>query len=131
VPVADTEFIFALSTDDPKHQAVAGLVKRLKGLQVPDTAALELQAVLTSRGRRVTEVRNDMLALRRIMADYRVKKVQTLSTLALQCELEENYRLSYFGSLLAASALVVDGKIVSDDKAFGSIPNLGRIPISE
>jgi predicted nucleic acid-binding protein len=61
-----------------------------------------------------------------------VEEVKTLSSslLALQCELEARYALSYFDSLVAASALTVDQCIVSDDEAFDRIPELKRIILS-
>ena len=60
-----------------------------------------------------------------------IKEVCTLSTklLLLQAEIEEKYKLSYFDSLIAASALSVDGVIVSDDKIFERIPGIRRIPL--
>ncbi|MEA2089324.1 MAG: hypothetical protein U9O89_00990 [Thermoproteota archaeon] len=60
---------------------------------------------------------------------FKVKTVNS-SLLPLQCELEEGYQLSYFGSLLAASALAVDRRIVSDDEAFDRVLELDRIPLS-
>jgi len=40
------------------------------------------------------------------------------------------YNLSYFDSLIAASALNIDNTIVSDDKVFDYIVGLKRIPIT-
>ncbi len=63
---------------------------------------------------------------------YQVEEVKTVSSslLAIQCELEETYHLSYFDSLVAASALTADHNIVSDDEAFDRVPELNRIPLT-
>jgi predicted nucleic acid-binding protein len=61
-----------------------------------------------------------------------VKEVKTVSTslLALQSEIEAGYGLSYFDSLIAASALTLDHRVVSDDEAFDRIPDFERVPIT-
>lgn len=129
MPVIDTEVIFALNPRDHKHHRVLQLLEGQKGLLVPDTAVLEFQAVLRVRGRSASEVKTALLAVNEAFTRHEVEEVQTVSCslLAIQCELEETYELSYFDSLLAASALAVDRRIVSDDKAFDRIPELNRI----
>jgi len=132
MPVADTELIFALNPRDPKHEDALRKIKETPGLVVPDTAILEFQVVLRSRGRTASQVKIALLALRQILSQYKVREVSTLNTglLVNQCELEEKYGLSYFDSLIAASALALDKRIVSDDRAFDKIPGLERIPLS-
>lgn len=132
MPVADTELIFALNPKDPKHKNALGKIKEIFNLVVPDTAILEFQIVLRSRGRTPSQVRKALLALRQILSQHKIKEANTLniSLLVNQCELEERYGLSYFDSLIAASALSLDKQIVSDDQAFDKIPNLKRIPLS-
>jgi predicted nucleic acid-binding protein len=132
VPVADTELIFALSPKDPKHRDALRALREVPGLVVPDVAVLEFQAVLRSRGRAPSEVRKALLALREALARHGVEEACTLSAalLARQCELEERYGLSYFDSLVAASALALDGQVVSDDRAFDRVLGLKRLPLS-
>lgn len=132
MPVADTEFLFALNPRDPKHTYAMRLLKELSGLMVPDTAVLEFQIVLRTRGRSPSQVRMVLLALYEALIRSSVKEVKTLSLnlLAFQSELEDRYGLSYFDSLIAASALTLDRQIVSDDEAFDIIPDLKRIPLS-
>ena len=50
--------------------------------------------------------------------------------IAQQCSLESDYKLTFFDSLLAASALSLDSTIVSDDAAFDLVPGLSRIPLT-
>jgi predicted nucleic acid-binding protein len=132
MPVVDTDFLFALSPEDPKHGRVLKHLKKPTGLIAPDTAMLEFQIVLRNRKREVGKVKIAMLALHEVLSRHGVREARTLTSdlLVLQCELEEKYELSYFDSLVAASALVLDHKIISDDKAFDRIPDLKRIPLS-
>jgi predicted nucleic acid-binding protein len=97
----------------------------------PDVAVLEFQLVLRARGRRPAEVKLAMLALHEALARYGVREMKTISSgsLALQCELEEKYRLSYFDSLIAAAALALDRKVISSDEAFDSVLGLERISL--
>ena len=132
MPVADTELIFALNPKDQKHEDALKRINEIHGLKVPDTAILEFQAVLRARDRTQSQVKLALLALRQILSQHNIEETSTLNTKLLisQCELEEKYALSYFDSLLAASALALDKQIISDDKAFDKIPGLKRIPIT-
>jgi len=99
---------------------------------VPDTAALEFQVVLRARGRNLSQVKMALLALHEALTRSNVEEAKTVSVslLAFQSELEEKYGLSYFDSLIAASALTLDRQVISDDDAFERVPNLKRIPLS-
>jgi len=132
MPVADTELLFALNPKDPKHVYALRALREVKGLVVPDVAVLEFQAVLRSRGRTPAQVKTALLALGQVLSQYGVREVQTLNIdlLVRQCMIEETYGLSYFDSLMAASALAVDGYVVSDDKAFDKVLGLKRIPLT-
>lgn len=131
MPVADTEVLFAFSPSDPKHSRAMRLLGSRTDVVAPDVAALEFQIVLRARGRKISDVKTAMLALHEALARYGVKEVQTLSSssLALRCELEEKYGLSYFDSLVAVAALALDRKVVSSDEAFDNVPGLERIPL--
>jgi predicted nucleic acid-binding protein len=108
------------------------LLKETSALTVPDTATLEFQAVLGARGRSSSQVKMALLALHEALTQSNVEEVKTVSItlLALQSELEERYGLSYFDSLIAASVLTLDRRVISDDEAFERVPNLKRIPLS-
>lgn len=132
MPIADTELLFALGTNDPRHSKVLLLLKELKSVQAPDTAILEFQMVLKARGRTNEQIRLALLALNKAMADNKVSESRTIDTalLALQIELESKYGLTYFDSLIAASALILGGDLISDDKAFDRVPDLSRTSLS-
>lgn len=132
MPIADTEVLFALNPRDPKHTHAIKTLQDLDNITVPDTSILEFQIVLRGRGRSSSQVRNALLALHEILRRMKVGENKTINItlLALQCELEERHGLTYFDSLIAASALTLDGQVISDDRAFNKIPNLERIPLS-
>jgi len=133
MPVADTEVLFAINPKDPRHQHAMRIFKEISSLTAPDTALLEFQTVLRARGTTPSEVKMALLALHEALRRNHMEEVKTVNTslLALQCELKERYGLSYFDSLIAASALVLDRQIVSDDEAFNRLPDLKRIPLSK
>ncbi|MEM2144643.1 MAG: PIN domain-containing protein [Candidatus Jordarchaeaceae archaeon] len=131
MPVADTELLFALNPNDRKH-SLALKALTINALKVPDTALLEFQVVLRARGRKASEVASALEAVKYILEGKGVREVYTINTYLLikQAEIEEKYELTYFDSLIAASALKLDGVVVSDDKAFDKVPNINRIPLT-
>ncbi|MFQ6129300.1 MAG: PIN domain-containing protein [Candidatus Hadarchaeaceae archaeon] len=131
MPVVDTEVLFAFSPRDPKHARAMRILNGRDDVAAPDVAVLEFQLVLRARGRRPAEVKMAMLALHEALARYRVREMKTISSssLALQCELEEKYGLSYFDSLIAVAALALDRKVISSDEDFDSVLGLERIPL--
>ncbi len=130
MPVADTELLFTLNPKDHRHGKALKALK-IRGLKIPDTALLEFQAVLRARGRRPREAAEAVKALKHIFTSYGVREAKTINTdlIIKQAELEEKYGLTFFDSLIAASALAVDPTIISDDPAFDKIPGLKRIPL--
>jgi len=133
MPVADTELLFALGETDPKHAKALQLMRRVKGIVAPDTSILEFQTVLRSRGRSAEQVRLALLALTKVFLDNDIAEHRTMDMklLILQSEIEYKYGLSYFDSLIAASAFTIDGEVVSDDEDFDGVPDLKRISVSE
>ncbi len=83
----------------------------------PDTALIEFEVVLKSRGLSTNEIRKAIYAIHLILDEYGVKELKTINTFLL------------ITRLIAASALSYDGIIISDDKDFDKIKDLKRIPI--
>ncbi len=133
MPVIDTEVLFALNPNDSKHQHALNLFKEAIALIVPDTAILEFQMVLRGRGTSVSDTKLALVALHEVLNVNKVREANTIGTtlLAFQCDLEERDHLSYFDSLIAASALTLDHSLVSDDEAFQKIPDLTLIPLTK
>lgn len=135
MPVLDTEVLFALNPADKLHRdAVLTLVASSRAREMmyaPDSAILEFEVVLRSLKRTAGEIRPALLALRKALQQNNVTEMKTLgtNTLSMQCEIEETYGLTYFDSLVAASAMTMDGVIVSNDEDFEKVPNLKRRPL--
>ena len=132
MPVADTELLFALNPRDPKHHQARSLLASTGNLYIPDVTLLEFELVLRGRGRTPRETAQALLALREVLLDAHALEARTLDTtlLTLHCELEAEHNLSFFDSLIAASALSLDAHIVSDDRAFDRVPGLKRLPLA-
>ncbi len=98
----------------------------------PNVALLEYEITLKSRGRSFSQVRRALACLKKIFIDYSIHEVSSLNTDSLLLHLDpvEEHGLSFFNSLIAASALRTDETIVSDGKAFDKVKELKRIPIS-
>jgi predicted nucleic acid-binding protein len=131
LPALDTEVLFALDPKDPHHRRALRLLSSEPGLTVPDTALTEFVFVLRAMETGAREIGQIVLDVSKVLGDAGVKQAKTLDTLLLarQCELEVAQGMTFFDSLLAASALSLDQAIVSDDKAFDSVPGLKRIPL--
>ena len=132
MPVADTELLFLLNPRDPRHGHALNIIERLRNrLYVPDTALLEFEITLRSKGRSESQVIRAFMSLKKIFINYGIKEVHTLGSdiIIHHLDLMRQYGLSYFDSLIAASAMYIDGIIVSDDNVFDFIDGLKRIPI--
>ena len=136
MPVLDTQILFALNPKDRFHERtltrLTDLRRKNLTLHAPDTAVLEFQVVLRSMDRRTDMVRKALMALRAALEMNGAIETQTLDTdlLMQQCEIEGKYGLSYFDSLIAASALRLNDEILSDDESFDKVPGIKRIPLS-
>jgi len=131
MPVADTELLFALNPRDRKHEKALRILSTVRGIKIPDTAILEFVVVLRARGRKPEEIQAALKALKDLMDRYLLKEAKTIDSelFMKQAEIEERYKLSFFDSLIASSALKLDKTVISDDKAFDAVPELRRIPI--
>lgn len=131
MPVVDTEVLFAFRPSDPKHSRAMRLLEGRTDMVAPDVAVLEFQLVLRARDGKTKDVKVAMLALHEALARSGVREIHTISStsLALQCEIEGKYGLSYFDSLVATAALALDRKVVSSDEAFDNVPGLERISL--
>jgi len=74
MPVADTEFLFALNPRDRKHQYAVRLLIEVSNLMVPDIAALEFQVVLRARDRNPSQVKMALLAIHEALKEVMLEK---------------------------------------------------------
>lgn len=134
--MVDTEVLFGLNPKDRRHRDTLSRLQELRGKRkrifAPDTALLEFQAVLRSIDRRPELIRIAVLGLRKALELNAVEESKTIDSilLAKQSEIEERYALTYFDSLIAASALALDGEVISDDTAFEMVVGIKRTPLS-
>ena len=127
----DTEVLFALDPKDVHHTKALKLLSSRFDMVAPDTSLLEFVTVLKAMRVRALERQQLAVLLNQALDDRGVKQVKTIDALlfARQCELESRYGLTFYDSLIASSALALDQKIVSDDRAFDLVPGLERIPL--
>lgn len=136
MPALDTQVLFALNPRDRFHQRAVKRLRELRekrvNLYAPDTALFEFQVVLRSNDRKPEVIRKALLALHGALELNGTTEAHTLGIdlLTQQCEIEERYGLSYFDSLIAASALWLNDGILSDDTSFDAVPTLTRISLT-
>lgn len=131
MPVVELDMMIALvNSSDLLHEAADRLFRavregRLKSVRIAVSALLEYELLLRSRGVAEAEIRGDL----RAFAMIRNLGEQPLTTEAvtLASELRERHGLTYFDSLHCASAILFDGKIISVDEAYDTVPSVSRI----
>lgn len=132
MPIADTEFLFAMSPNDRRHREAMEILSSMGDLKIPDTSLFEFQVVLRARNKKPSEIAKAILALKQIFG-RRIKEAQTINMdlFIRQADIQEKYGLTYFDSLVAASALAIDETIVSDDRDFDRVDGLKRLPLKK
>jgi predicted nucleic acid-binding protein len=104
------------------HKILLGEIDKVK---VALSAYLEYELVLKLRGYNLTEIHNDLNAFKHIKnlgeASLSVKVILKA------IELRNTYKISYFDSLHAATALEYDKTIISTDHIYKEIKELKHI----
>lgn len=132
MPVADTEFLFALHPADPHHRAARGLLDTgaLPGLRIPSVALWEFLAVMLSRGDSAREIAGALRSIEKIRDAYRIPILDlAIPQLTRGLGLMETHRLSFFDALIAGAALEHDGRVVGNDPGFDRVEGLKRTPL--
>ena len=124
MPVLDTEFIFGLSSSNQRHEDVRKMLEmiragKVKNVAVSDTAILETYIVLRNRGK-TNEIKLIFQKLNEICKEYGIKEIKTLdkNLILRQISIENEHEITFFDSLIAASAEMYDHSIISDDKVY-------------
>jgi len=135
MPILDTEFIFGLSSTDSKHRDVIKMLKKIKAgevnnVAVSDIAILETYIVLRNRGK-IDEIETIFQKLNEICSEYGIKEINTLNKnlILRHMSIENEYEISFFNSLIAASAEMHDRSIISDDSVYDKL-ELEKINLS-
>lgn len=132
MPVLDTEFLFALNPRDRHHSEAKGLLralarKEVTDVVVPDVALLEFVVTMKSHGFTEEEIKRALLAIKRILLDYRIPVLHALDIDTLVDAL--SYTNGFFDRLIAAAARRHDSVVISNDNIFDAL-GVMRIPLS-
>lgn len=136
MPVLDTEVLFGLNPHNKRHKAVKGLLERrnegtFKSMYLPDTTLLEFTMTLRAKEKSNSEIREVVKSVKSILITFDIIEANTFSTdlVVLHYSLLEDNR-TFFDTMIAASTLLLDKKIISDDEVFDRIKNIERIPLT-
>jgi len=128
MPVIELDVLIAfVNKADRLHNIATEIFNKittgeLKGIAVPTSAYIEYELILKSRGYSENVIRNDIEAFKRVK---NLGEIPLTSNIIIKAsKLRETYKLTYFDSLHAASALLYDKTIVSIDEAYQRIPKL-------
>ena len=131
MPVLELDMMIAFVNAADHHHASA--VKLFENItrgrepryQVATSAYLEYELVHRSKGLKEAEIFTEISSFQSLP---RLGETGlTTRTILRALLLREDYPLTYFDSLHAASALLSDGKIVSTDQAYDQVEGLERI----
>ena len=133
MPVLDTEVLFALDPKDAHHKDAIRFLGSRDDLVAPDTSLFEYLTVLRTMNVKPGDVKQLLLALTQELDRRGVPQARTIDLMLLtkHCELESDSGLTFFDSLIAASALSLGEAVVSDDEDFDMVPGLQRIRLSK
>lgn len=128
MPVADTEFLFALSSGDAKHKIVRAILqKKRRELLVPQIALFELIIVLLSEGKKAESAIKAVRTVEAILRGYGLEMLPfDAEQLVRGLEIYRDYKRGFFDSLIAGCALAHDGIVLGDDDHFMGISGLER-----
>jgi predicted nucleic acid-binding protein len=128
VPVIELDMLIAfVNPHDKLHDLADKLFSRIAAgkvkVAVASSALLEYELLLRSRGYPEREIRSDIEAFRTLLPDVPIS-----STIIIKAsEIRERYGLTYFDSLHAASAIIVDGIIISTDRDYEKVREIQAI----
>jgi predicted nucleic acid-binding protein len=129
MPLLENDVVFAyLNELDPHHETAERILKKLQegeiALDASSVSLVEMELIYRS------EDREDLLLshLAAIAALPSVAYAPLTPDLVIAgVYLRQTLGLSFFDSHYAATALSLDGKIISYDKAYDKVPGLSRI----
>jgi len=129
MPLLENDVVFAyLNELDPGHKAAERIFRRLQegelALEASSVALLEMELIYRSEGRE-----DRLLAhLAAVASLPGVRYVPLTPDIAIaSVYLRRTIGLSFFDSHYAATALGLDGEIVSRDRAYDGVPGLTRV----
>jgi len=135
MPVIELDMLIAyVNKADELHSVAVKIFnaivnRKLKNIGVPSSAYLEYELVLKSKGYDDESISKDIQAFKNIK---NLEEIPLSSNVIIEASrLRQTYKLTYFDSLHAASALLFDGKIISTDNAYRRVFELEVIDPKE
>lgn len=131
MPIIELDMLIAfVNRVDKLHETASKIFNKiiegdLKGVAVPAAAYMEYELVFRSRGVSGEEILEDLNAFKLIRNLGEVPL--TIEIIIDAAEIRAKYGLTYFDSLHAASALHLDGVIISTDKAYKKVKELKTV----
>ncbi|MCS7385753.1 MAG: type II toxin-antitoxin system VapC family toxin [archaeon GB-1867-005] len=131
MPVIELDMLIAfVNKSDKLHKAADKLFQRIirgeiRNLKVASSAYLEYELILRSKGYTEFQIRSDLAAFKGI--PNLGEAPLTADVLLKASELREKYNLTYFDSLHGATAILLDGEIISSDKDYENVEELKLI----
>ncbi len=128
MPVIEVDTLIAfVNALDKYHRVASRLIKRIisgeiRNVKVAASAYLEYELILRSRGYDEGEIREDLAYFKSL--PNLGETPLTVNVLIKASELREKYGLTFFDSLHGATALLLDGIIISIDRAYNEVRGL-------
>ncbi len=132
MPVIELDMLIAFVNPlDRLHSLADELFKRVSSgkvkVAVATSALLEYELLLRSRSYSQEDIRADIEAFRNLLVEVPLDA----GIIIRASELRDEYGLTYFDSLHAASAIAKDGVIISSDRAYEKVDGLKAIKPDE
>jgi predicted nucleic acid-binding protein len=124
--IVDTEFLFALNENAPKHSKISIILeKKRKNIKIPSIAIFEYILVLLSKNISNETIVESLSVLNDIFKEYELNILELdLNQLIEGLKLRGAYKYGLFDCLIAGTALASKELLIGDDKIFGSIKEL-------
>ncbi|MBS7655804.1 type II toxin-antitoxin system VapC family toxin [Candidatus Bathyarchaeota archaeon] len=131
MPIIEVDMLIALvNALDKFHQVAANFFNKIaagkiKHIKVSSAAYLEYELILKSRSYLDSEIQKDLTAFRSF--PNLGEAPLTLNVILTASKIREKYKLSYFDSLHAATAILIDNEIISSDEDYQRVKGLKTI----
>ncbi len=128
MPIVEVDVLIAfVNALDKYHEAASRLLKevtsgKIKNVKVAASAYLEYALILRSKGYDEEEIREDLIHFRNM--PNLGEAPLNVDVLIRASKLRKEYNLTFFDSLHAATALMLDKVIISVDQAYKRIKGL-------
>ncbi len=120
---------------DPQQSLTLELLQQnAGGLSVSSFALIELFFVMRSQGKNDSQISEVMQILEKIIQNYQIRIdpcEPEMFIVGLRIHSKHSQRKTFFDALLAASSVLGDKIIISDDSYFSKVPDLEQLSLRE